>query len=81
MLRVRVALVEEEGPQPPPTGGIGPPNPTPKGEPSGEKRPAASTPSTGGADKSRGIAKKRRLNWHSMGLLAAGVEVTFPEEG
>ena len=65
----------------PPTGGRGAPNPTPKGEPSGEKRPAPSTPSAGGADKSSENAKKRRLNWHSKCLQAAGVEVKFPEEG
>ena len=43
-LRVRVIL-EDEGPQPPPTGGRAAPNPTPKGELSGEKRPAPSIPS------------------------------------
>ena len=43
----------------PPTGGRGAPNPTPKVEPSGEKRPAPSTPSAGGADKSSKTAKKR----------------------
>ena len=32
VLRVRVTLVENEGPHPPPTGGRGPPNPKPKGE-------------------------------------------------
>ena len=65
----------------PPSGGRGAPNPTSKGEPSGEKRPAPSTPSAGGADKSSENAKKRRLNWHSKCLQAAGVEVRFPEEG
>ena len=65
----------------PPTGRRGAPNPTPKGEPSGEKRPAPSTPSAGGADKSSENAKKCRLNWHSKCLQAAGVEVKFPEEG
>ena len=64
-----------------PTGGRGAPNPTPKGEPSGEKRPAPSTPSARCADKSNENAKKRRLNWHSKCLQAAGVEVKFPEEG
>ena len=80
VLWVRVTL-EDEGPQPPPTAGRGPPNPTPKVEPSGEKRPAPSTPSAGGADKSSDNAKKRRLNWHTKCLQAAGVEVNFPEEG
>ena len=65
----------------PGTGGTGAPNPTPKGELSGEKRPAPSTPSAGGADKSSENAKKRRLNWHSKCLQAAAVEVKFPEEG
>ena len=65
----------------PPTGGRGAPSPTPKGEPSGEKRPAPSTPSAGGADKSSENAKKRRLSWHSKCLQAAGVEVKFLEEG
>ena len=65
----------------PPSSGRGAPNPTPKGEPAGEKRPAPSTPSAGGADKSGENAKKRPLNWHSKCLQAAGVEVKFPEEG
>ena len=65
----------------PPTGGRGAPNPTPKGEPSGEKRPAPSTLSAGCAVKSSENAKKRRLNWQSKSLEAAGVEVKFPEEG
>ena len=80
VLRTRVTL-KDEGPQPPPTGGRGAPHPTPKAGPSGEKRPAPSTPSAGGADKSSENAKKRRLNWHSKCLQAAGVEVRFPEEG
>ena len=63
-----------------PTCGRGAPNPTPKGEPSGKKRPTPSTPSAGGADKSSENAKKRRPNWHSKCLQAAGVEVKFPEE-
>ena len=65
----------------PSTGRRGAPNPTPNGEPSGEKRPAPSTPSAGGPDKSSENAKKRRLNWHSKCLQATGVEVKFPEEG
>ena len=65
----------------PPTGGRGAPNLTPKPEPWGPKRPAPSTPSAGGADKSSENAKKRRLNWHSKCLQAAGVEVKFDEEG
>ena len=64
----------------PPTGGRGAPNPTPKVKPPGEKRTVPSTPSTGGADK-KDNAKKRKLNWHSKCLQAAGVEVKFPEEG
>ena len=79
VLRVRVALVEDEGPQPPSTGGRGAPYPTAKSEPSGEERPAPSNPSAGGANNSSENAKKRRLNWHCLG--AAGVEVKFPEEG
>ena len=63
------------------TGGRGAPNPTPRGEPLGEKRPAPSTPSAGGADKSSENAKKRRLNWPSKCLQDAAVEVKFPEEG
>ena len=81
VLRVRETLVEDEGPQPPLSGGREAPNPAPQGEPSGEKRPAPSTPSAGGADKSSENAKKRRLNRHSKCLQAAGVEVKFPEEG
>ena len=65
----------------PPTGGRGTPNPTPKGEQSGEKRPVPSTPSAGGADKSSKNAKKRRLNWHSKCMQAAEVEVKFRGEG
>ena len=65
----------------PPAGGRGASDPTPKDEPSGEKRPAPSTLSAGGADKSSENAKKRRPNWHSKCLQAAGVEVEFPEEG
>ena len=65
----------------PPTGGRGAHNPTPKGEPSGEKRPAPSAPSAGSADKSSENAKQRRLNWHSKCLQAARIELKFPEEG
>ena len=65
----------------PSIGGRGAPNPTPKGEPSGEKRPAPSTPSAGGADKRSENAKNRRLNWRSKCLQAAGVEVKFPGQG
>ena len=64
-----------------PTGGRGAPNPTPKGEPLDEKRPAPSTPSAVGADKSSETAKKHRLNWHSKCLQAAEVAVKLPEEG
>ena len=64
------------------TAGAGPGrDPATKGELSGEKRPAPSTPSSGGADKSSENAKKRRLKWHSKCLQAAGAEVMFPEEG
>ena len=80
VLRVRVT-VEDEGPRPPATCGRGACNPTPKGEPSGEKQPAPSTPSAGGTDKSSENAKKRRLNWHSKCSQSAGVEVKFPEVG
>ena len=73
--------MEDEGPQPPPLVEDEHPNPTPKGEPSGEKRPAPSTPSACGADKSSENAKKRSLNRHSKCLQAAGVEVKFPKEG
>ena len=61
----------------PPTGGK--PGPTPKGEQPGEKRTVPSTPSAGGADKGNENAMKRRLNWHSKCLQAAGFEVNFPE--
>ena len=37
------------------------------------------SPSAGGADKGNENAKKRRLNWHSKCLQAAGFEVKFPE--
>ena len=80
-LRVRVNLLEDKGPQPPPTGGGEAPNPTPKGEPSGEKRPVPSTPSAGGADKSSENAKNRCLKWHSKCPQAAGVEWMFWEGG
>ena len=65
----------------PPTGGREAPNPTPKGEHSGEKRPVPSTLSAGGADKGSENAKKRLLNSHAKCLQAAGFEVNFPEEG
>ena len=65
----------------PPSGGRGATNPTPKGEPSREKRSAPHTPSAGGVNKGSENAKKRRLNWHSKCLQATGVEVNFPEEG
>ena len=39
------------------------------------------TPSAGGTDEGNENAKKRRLNWHSKCLQAAGFEVKFPEEG
>ena len=64
-----------------PSRGKGEPSPTPKGELSGEKRPAPSTPSAGGADKSSENAKKRLLSLHSKCLQDAEVEVKFPEEG
>ena len=73
--------MEDEGPQPPLTGGTGAPNPSAEGEPSGDKRPAPSTSSPGGADKSSENTKKGRLNWHSKCLQTAEVEVKFPEEG
>ena len=65
----------------PPTGGRGASNATPKGELSGEKRPAPSTPSAGCPDISSENAKERRLTSHSKCLQAAGVEVKFPEDG
>ena len=49
--------MEDEGPLPPPIDGRGARNQTPKDEPSGEKRPASSTPSAGGAYKSSENAK------------------------
>ena len=58
----------------PHTGGRGAPNPTPKGEQSGEKLTVPSTPSAGGTDKND-TANKRKLNCHSKCLQAAGVEV------
>ena len=66
---------------PPPSGGRRATTPTPKVEPSGEKRSVPSTPSAGGADKSSENARMRHLNWHSKCLQAAGVELQFPEEG
>ena len=66
-----------QGNSAPPTGGK--PGPTPKGEQLWEKRTVPSTPSAGGADKGNENAKKRRLNWHSKCLQAAGFEVKFPE--
>ena len=65
----------------PHTGGRGAPNPTPKGQLSGEKQPAPSDPIAGGVHKSSKNAKKRRLSWHSKWLQAAGVEVKFRQEG
>ena len=56
----------------PPTGGRGAPNPTPKGEPSAEKRPVPSTPSVADTDKSSENTKKRRLNLHSKCVQASG---------
>ena len=78
VLRLRITHEGQRSPAPP-TGGSGAPNPTPKSELSGEKRPGPSTPSAGGADKSSENGRKRRLNWHSKCLQAAGVEVKFPE--
>ena len=46
-----------------------------------EKRTVPSTPSADGADKGNENAKKRRLNWHSKCLQAAGFEVKMPEGG
>ena len=66
-----------QGNSAPPTGGK--PGPIPKGEQPGEKRTVPSTPSASGADKGNENAKKRRLNWHSKCLQAAGFEVKFPE--
>ena len=63
-----------------PTGGRGATDPTPKGEQRDEKWTVASTPSAGGAD-SNDNGKKRKLNWHSKCLQAAGPGVKFPEEG
>ena len=63
------------------TGERGAPNPKPKAEASGEKRPAPSTLGAGGADKSSEKAIKRRLTRHCKCLQAAGVKVKFPEEG
>ena len=73
--------MEDEGPQPPPSVEVDHPTPKRKVEWSGEKRPAPSTPSAGCADNSSENSKKRRLNWHSKCLQAAGAEVKFAEEG
>ena len=80
-VRVRVTLVEGEGPQPAPL--VEDENPTPHSRVSRRVKNSLSpsTPSAGGANKSSENAKKRRLNWHSKCLQAAGVEVKFPEEG
>ena len=77
---VRVPLVEGEGTQPPPLVEEEAPSPNPKGEQPGDKLNVPSTPSAGCADKGSENAKKRRLNYHSKCLQAAGVEVKFPEE-
>ena len=55
------------------------PGPTPKDEQPGERRTVPSTSSAGGADKGNENTQKRRLNWHSKCLQAAGFEVKFPE--
>ena len=81
IIRVRVTLVEDEGPKPPPLVEEEHPTPHLRGEQSGEKRPVPSTPSAGGPEKGSENAKRRRLNWHSKCLQAAGVEVKHPEEG
>ena len=78
---VRITLVEDQGPQPLPLVEE-PTNPAPpKGEQQGEKRATPpSNPSARGASKGQNV-KKRKLNWHSKCLQAAGVEVKFVEEG
>ena len=58
VVRVRVTLVEDEGPEAPPL--VEEKHPVP--------RTAPSTPSADGADKNNEHAKKRRLNWHSKCL-------------
>ena len=81
LLRIRVTLVEDKGPQPPPLAEGEPPTPHLRVSRWVKKRQAPSSPSAGGTDKSSENAKKRRLNWHSTCLQAAGVEVNFAEEG
>ena len=74
---MEVTLEEgKETPQPPQVGNQAPPR---KGEQPGERQTVPSTPSASGADKGNKNAKKRRLNWHSKCLQAAGFEVKFPE--
>ena len=79
VLRVRITL-EHEGPQPPPL--VEERHPTPHLRLSRRVRNVQPPPppSAGGAKKSSENAKKRRLNWHSKCLQAAGVDVKFPEE-
>ena len=81
VLRVRVTLVEDEGPQPPPL--VEQQHPTPHLRVSRRVKNGLplSGRSAGGADKSSKNAKKRDLNRHSKCLQAAGVEVKFPEDG
>ena len=81
VLRVRVSLVEDEGPQRPPLVEEQHPTPHLRRSHRVEKQSAPSTPSFGGADNSSENAKKRHRNWHSKCLQAAGFEVKFPEEG
>ena len=53
------ALAEDKGPQPPPIGGRGAPEPTPKGEQPDQKQTVRSTPSAGGAEKNKNATKRK----------------------
>ena len=81
VLRVGITLVQDEGLQPPPLVEEELLIPNLRVSCRAKKGLPPRAPSAGGAHKSSQKSKKRSLNWHSKCLLAAGVEVKFPEEG
>ena len=78
---IRVTLVEDGGSQPLPlVGGDRLTLPPRVSSRVRSEPPPPPSPINGGAEKGENT-KKRKLNWPSKCLQAAGVEVKFPEEG